>query len=65
MGHDTNARRLLDDALACYRRVVGEEHPETLRTAVILSSVLLALGETTRAEELRGEVSNIRSQHGK
>ena len=39
------ARELDEDTLARYRRVLGEDYPDTLRTAGNLAADLRALGE--------------------
>ena len=46
------ARDLHQDTLDRYRRVLGEDHPDTLRAAVQLAFDLSALGEYQAAREL-------------
>jgi hypothetical protein len=45
MGHYAEARELAEDSLGRSRRVLGEDHPETLRSANNLAEDLGALGE--------------------
>jgi hypothetical protein len=46
MGRHAEARKLDEDTLARYRRVLGDDHPHTLRSAGNLAADLRALGET-------------------
>ena len=46
------ARELDQDTLARRRRVLGEDHPETLRSASHLAMVLDELGEAQAARDL-------------
>ena len=43
------ARELDTDTLTRRRRVLGEDHPDTLRSATILTAVRASLGEHDRA----------------
>jgi Tetratricopeptide repeat len=45
MGRYAEARELDEDTLTRKRRVLGEDHPETLRSARNLAADLRALGE--------------------
>jgi tetratricopeptide (TPR) repeat protein len=62
MGEDEAARSLQEQALMRYRSVVGEAHPESLRAAITLASVLDSLGDHQQAEQIRSEVSDIRTE---
>jgi hypothetical protein len=46
LGETQAARELDEDTLARYRRVLGEDHPDTLTSASNLAIDLRALGET-------------------
>jgi hypothetical protein len=52
LGDHTAARRLNEDTLARRRRVLGEDHPDTLTWASNLARGLSALGEHTAAQQL-------------
>ena len=52
MGHYAEARELDEDTLARCRRVLGEDHPDTLRSASNLAIDLSYLGEYQAAREL-------------
>jgi hypothetical protein len=45
LGHNERARALDEDTLARRRRVLGEDHPETLGSASNLARDLSGLGE--------------------
>ena len=47
-----SARALAEDTLARCRRVLGEDHPETLNAATNLAADLRTLGEARAAREL-------------
>jgi hypothetical protein len=49
VGDHDRARRLAADTLARRRRVLGDDHPDTLSSANNLARVLRALGEVTQA----------------
>ncbi len=46
MGRSSEARRVTEDTVARRRRVLGEDHPDTLTSASNLAADLHALGET-------------------
>ena len=52
MGRYAEARDLSQDTLDRYRRVLGEDHPETLRTATHLACTLHSLGHLQAARDL-------------
>jgi Tetratricopeptide repeat len=52
MGRPAQARGLDEDILARRRRVLGEDHPDTLISASNLAAGLRALGEHQAAREL-------------
>ncbi|HEV3256602.1 MAG TPA: tetratricopeptide repeat protein, partial [Gemmataceae bacterium] len=45
-----------EDTLARRRRVLGEDHPDTLTSAFILASALFELGEYQAAKELNEDI---------
>ncbi|MFN2494663.1 MAG: FxSxx-COOH system tetratricopeptide repeat protein [Pseudonocardiaceae bacterium] len=51
-GEPGPARLLFERALTDHRRVLGEDHPQTLRSASYLALDLLGLGEYERARDL-------------
>ena len=50
------ARELAEDTLARRRRVLGEDHPDTLTSAFILVGALTQLGEYHAARELNDDI---------
>ena len=52
VGQHQAARELAEDTLARRRRVLGEDHPDTLTSAFILAAELSELGEYRAAKEL-------------
>ena len=59
-GRVEEAEALLEEAVALARRVVGPEHPDTLRILGRLPSVYEKSGKAERAESLEREVLAIR-----
>jgi len=56
-GDDGRARVQLDeDTLARRRRVLGEDHPDTLTSAFIFAAALFELGEYQAARELNEDI---------
>jgi hypothetical protein len=51
-GQHEHARQLAEDTLTRLRRVLGEDHPDSLLSAHGLACVLRALGEYQQAHEL-------------
>jgi hypothetical protein len=49
LGQDEQARQLGEDTLTRHRRVLGDDHPDTLRSATNLTAVLASLGEHDQA----------------
>jgi hypothetical protein len=56
VGEDQAARELAEDTLARRRRVLGEDHPDTLFSAFILVGELAELGEYQAAKELNEDI---------
>jgi len=56
LGEDQEARELDEDILARRRRVLGEDHPDTLTSAFILAAKLSELGEYQAAKELNEDI---------
>jgi hypothetical protein len=56
VGEDQAARELAEDILARRRRVLGEDHPDTLTSAFILVGALMELGEHHAARELNDDI---------
>jgi eukaryotic-like serine/threonine-protein kinase len=52
IGRLESARPLQESALATRRRVLGEEHPDTLRSVVEMSTILVQIGQFQEAESL-------------
>jgi hypothetical protein len=52
LGEHQQARQLQNDTLTRLRRVLGDDHPETLTSAHNLASELAALGEYQQARAL-------------
>jgi hypothetical protein len=52
LGEQEEARVLAEDTLTRMRRVLGADHPHTLRSANILALVLHELGEHERVHQL-------------
>ena len=50
------ARELTEDILARRRRVLGEDHPDTLTSAFTLAAELAELGEYQAAKELNEDI---------
>ncbi|MEV8438797.1 tetratricopeptide repeat protein [Actinosynnema sp. NPDC051121] len=57
-GDHRAARDLDEDTLARYRRVLGEDHPDTLRTGRNLVSVLRDLDQHDQADALQTRIDN-------
>jgi hypothetical protein len=53
LGEYERARQLDEDTLARRRRVLGDDHPDTLTSASNLAADLTNLGEHERAREIR------------
>jgi hypothetical protein len=60
LGEHRAARELDEDTLARRRRVLGQDHPDTLSSAGSLASDLRALGEHRAARELDEEIETRR-----
>jgi len=56
LGELDRARRLPEDVLAGRRRVLGHDHPDTLRAQNNLAGILRAVGELDRARQLQEDV---------
>ena len=56
VGEDQAARELGEDTLDRRRRVLGEDHPDTLLAAFILVGELTQLGEYQAAKELNEDI---------
>ena len=56
VGEHQAARELAEDTLARRRRVLGEDHPDTLTSAFILAGELSELGEYQAARELAEDI---------
>jgi Tetratricopeptide repeat len=54
LGRYEPARQLGEDTLTRCRRVLGEDHPDTLLSARSLAAVLANLGEHDQAHSLDG-----------
>jgi serine/threonine-protein kinase len=54
-GHYTQARQVLDDALAEQRRLYGPDHPDALESLQTLGELAKGLGESDRAHALLQE----------
>jgi hypothetical protein len=52
MGKHQQARHLDEDTLTRYRRVLGDDHPDTQRSAHNLAVNLRALGQHKQARQL-------------
>jgi hypothetical protein len=52
LGQHEPSRQLAEDTLAPMRRVLGDDHPDTLRSASSLTADLRTLGEHQRVHEL-------------
>jgi hypothetical protein len=52
LGEDEQARRLYEDTLVRRRRMLGDDHPDTLNSANNLAITLQALGEDEHARRL-------------
>ena len=55
LGDHEQARQLQHDAFTRSRRVLGEDHPVTLRTASFLGLTLGSLGEHQQARQLQND----------
>ena len=62
MGRRKQAREELEPLLALDRRVLGAEHPETLRATITLAKLLRADGEFERSQALAEQVAAIRTR---
>ena len=62
LGEYKQARRLDEDTLARSRRVLGDGHPHTLRSASSLAEDLRRLGENDRADRLEQDMARWRDQ---
>jgi hypothetical protein len=51
LGQYEPARRLAEDTLTRMRQVLGDDHPDTLRSAHNLAAVLVNLGEHDQARQ--------------
>lgn len=60
LGEQAVTRELDQDTLARRRRVLGEDHPDTLWSASNLAADLRALGETQAADNLAGGIAKRR-----
>ena len=58
------AEELYGDALAVFRRVLGAEHPDTLRAMRNLSAVYRGLGRDDEAEHLLDEAAVLEASRG-
>src|SRR5258705_13994636 len=56
VGEPQAARELAEDTLARRRRVLGEDHPDTLTSAFILAGELSELGEYRAAREMAADI---------
>ncbi len=56
MGDYPAARALCEDTLARRRRILGDDHPDTLASARSLAGVLRVVGEEEKARDLYREV---------
>lgn len=56
LGEHERARRLQEDTVARFRRVLGEDHPNTLAAANDLGRNLSALGEHEQARQLHKDI---------
>ena len=56
LGEHQAARELAEDILARHRRVLGEDHPDTLRSAFTVAGALTELGEYQAAKELNEDI---------
>jgi hypothetical protein len=56
VGEDQAARELAEDILARRRRVLGEDHPDTLTAAFQLVGALTGLGDYHAARELNDDI---------
>ena len=52
LGQYERARQLGEDTLTRYRRVLGEDHPHTLRTADTFAAILREVGQYEQARQL-------------
>jgi hypothetical protein len=59
LGQYQQARQLGEDTLTRCRRVLGDDHPDTLRSAFILATTLQGLGQYQQARQL-GEDTLVR-----
>jgi Tetratricopeptide repeat len=50
-GHYEPARQLAEDTLPRMRRILGDDHPDTLHSATHLAAVLRELGQHEQARE--------------
>ena len=55
-GDDGRAQVQLDEDTLARRRVLGEDHPDTLTSAFILAGALFELGEYQAAKELNEDI---------
>ncbi len=60
VGRAPEARVFLEEALSVRRRVLGEDHPDTLTSMNNLANDLWALGDASGARELHEEALSIR-----
>jgi len=60
LGEYEQARRLDEDILTRSRRVLGEDHPDTLRSANDLAADLRALGQYKQARRLEKQIRSRR-----
>jgi hypothetical protein len=60
LGEYERASQLDEDTLIRRRRVLGEDHPDTLTSASNLAADLRALGEHERARQLEAHVRSRR-----
>ena len=64
LGELQAARELDQDTLDRRRRVLGEDHPDTLRSTANVAADLHALGEVEAARELDQDILNRRQERG-
>jgi hypothetical protein len=57
LGKDAEAESLSREALAARRRILGDDHPDSLKSMNALADILRAEGKHAEAEELRKAAS--------
>jgi tetratricopeptide (TPR) repeat protein len=55
-GHYAEAEKLYSDVIDVQRRVLGPEHPQTLRAMMMLAVTMMKEGRYAAADKLQGEV---------